>query len=131
MSNMKGSVAAQYEQSIHFEPLYAFDDLIRYIDDYFLAILNHFACIGITAIRRAQNRTAARQDAAHIFNPKRDHALFIYEPVIPIAYPQYLTPILVDSGLHRGADDRIQSGRVTPACENTNSLHEFSPIRTN
>src|SRR5688500_11759438 len=107
MRNVKRSIATQYEQSIHFEPLDAFDDLIGHIDNYFPAIPDHLAGVGIATIRRAQDGAAARQDPAYVFNPKRDYSLFIDKSIISIADAQHLTSILINGRFHHSPDHCI------------------------
>src|SRR5215216_6663753 len=131
MSNVKCSISAQHEQSIQFEPFYSFDNFIRDVNSYFFAIADHFTCIRISAIRRSQDRATAWQNPTHVFNTKRNDSLFIYEPVITVAYPKNFTSILIDGSLHRSTYHCIKPGRVTTARENTYSLHELSPGRIN
>ena len=73
MSNVKSPIAAQNEQSIHFESLYALDDFIRDVNCYFPAIADRFARIRIPAIRRAEDRATRRHGSLHSVRVRHRH----------------------------------------------------------
>src|SRR5688500_2333722 len=61
MSAMHSATPSQDKESIQILPLNAFDDFIRDVNGHFLAISYDLTCVRIPAIRRAQDRTPARQ----------------------------------------------------------------------
>jgi len=123
MGDAQGPVSAQDKKRIHFEMLDPPDDLIRDVDHHLFAIPDDLPGIRVAAVRRAQDRAAAREQPAHAVDGERHDPLLIHKTIIPVANPQNLTVIFVNGGLHRSADDRVQTGRVTAPGQDSDSFH--------
>jgi hypothetical protein len=100
------------------------DDLVRDVDDLFLAVPDHLAREGITAIGSPQDRPAARQDAPYLGPPERDYTSRLKKAVIAVLDPEYFTAIIFYGRLDHSPDDRIQAGSVAPAGKDPNSPHK-------
>jgi hypothetical protein len=121
---VKCAIAAQDEQGIHFQLLDSLYDLIRNVNRDLFAVTDHLAGIGISAIRRAEDRPAARQNPAHILHAQRNDPILIEKTVVSVFYTQHFKAIFIDRGLHRGADNRIKTRRIPAACKNSDSFHQ-------
>src|SRR6185503_6968555 len=124
MGASQSSIATYYNYSVQFESLECLDDLIRDINGDFLSITNDFACIRVATIRRTEDCATTRQNPAHIFDAKRDDAIFIDEAIRAIANSKDFASIFIDRRFHRSTDDRIKTRRVSAACKYSDSFHD-------
>ncbi len=95
--------------------------LVEHLDDAIGVIVRAFGGadgIGerIAAVRRAENRAAEPQDAGDVARREQARAIRLDEAVEAVFEADALDAA-VRGGLHHGADDRVQTRRVTAAGE--------------
>ncbi len=83
---MQSPVSADNDQCIQPEKFYILDDLIRYINNDFLAVPNDLSCKGIAAIGCSENGPSARQNSADFIMTKGNHATRFEETVVAVFY---------------------------------------------
>ena len=77
--------------------------------------------------RRAEDRAAARQDAAHRGDVER-HRVRLERPAPAVAEPDELEPVFLDPLAHHRADDGVQPGAVATTGQHSHS-HRAKPSR--
>ncbi len=77
--------------------------------------------------RRAEDRAAARQDAAHRGDVER-HRVRLERPSPAVAEPEELDPVFLDSPAHHGADNGVQPRAVAAPGQDSHS-HRAKPSR--
>src|SRR3989304_3231240 len=99
MCNVKGAISTQHQECIQLLLFNSLDDLIRNVNGHFHSIPDHLARVGIASIRRAQDRTAARQNTPHFLQTQWNNSISFEESVISIPDPKYFALILIDGRL--------------------------------
>ena len=128
MRDVQRAIPTQDQQGIQFQFLDSIYDLIRNINSHFLTIADHLPRVGIPSVCRAEDRPAASQDSAYCIRAQRNNAIFFNEAIISIFDSEDFTAIFINGGLHRRADDRIQTRRIAATRKNSNSFHRRTPL---
>src|SRR5574341_1803452 len=111
MCDAQCAVAADDDQGVQFESANGFHDFIGNIYDHFFAIADDFAGIGVAAAGRAEDRPAARQDAAYILQPQSSDTALRQEAVVSISNSKHFTVMVKYGGLDRRPNHGVQSRR--------------------
>src|SRR4051794_26110897 len=113
-----GSIAADGDDGVNAQLGGVGDDLSRDVAHHFATVLDGFVTEGISAIGGAKNGSAARENAADIFERQLARALRPNESIEAIGNADHLPFVFEKSRLHGSADDSVQARSVsTPGAD--------------
>ena len=118
----KRAVAADDDNPVDVKLLDTRDHLVQNVDVGRFAVRSSLlAQERIAPIRRAEDRPAFGQDAAHVSRRQRPQAAFADETVVTVDDAQHLPAVLADRRLDDGAHHRIEARRISAAGQHCNA----------
>src|SRR3954465_966480 len=111
MGDFLRSIASDHDQRINAHLLGVVDDLVGNV---LHRAIGHLVIERIATIRRAEDRSAARQNTAHVLQFQHARLLWPYQAIKAVLDPDDLPFVLEDCRLNRGADDCVEA-RATAA----------------